>query len=284
MKKIILTENQYRLLLENRTPPVKEVLGGSFGTFIEKHGDDAAGELQTLIFDTYDNPENLDADDNIISKNIETSPIPFDAIKYYLQQITNGVKTFDELATKFPKELKGGLTFRDTIKQIFLMKAPETSSEDSNDTDETSDDRFNTFANKFILSNCKSMSFCDYQTILSNIVKIIPSDIEFDPKNVKVLEKARQIVIKDGKRGFRDVIYVQLGNGQKTLFYSSSGSNEETTGKKEGEWFIIPGFASNGWFFKTDGTVKLTKGGKDGNQYLTDMAEYLKINGVESLE
>lgn len=278
MKKIILTENQYRLLLENRIPSIKEVLGGFLGTFIENHGEDAAGELQTLIADIYNNPENLDADNNIVSKS--GTLVSFDTIKYYLQQITNRVKTFDELATRFPRELESGLTFRDSIKQIFLMKAPETSSEDSNDSDEDSDDRFNTFANKFILSNCKSMNFCDYQTILSNVVKISPSDIEFNPKNVKVLEKARQIVIKDGKRGFRDVIYVQLGNGQKTLFYSSSGSNEETTGKKAGEWFIIPGFASNGWFFKTDGTVKLTKG---GNQYLTDMAKFLEKYGVNAL-
>ena len=178
MKKIILTENQYKLLLENRIPSIKEVLGGFFGTFIENHGEDAAGELQTLIADIYNNPENLDADNNIVSKS--GTLVSFDTIKYYLQQITNRVKTFDELATRFPRELESGLTFRDSIKQIFLMKAPETSSEDSNDSDEDSDDRFNTFANKFILSSCKSMNLCDYQTILSNVVKISPSDIEFN--------------------------------------------------------------------------------------------------------
>jgi hypothetical protein len=33
-------------------------------------------------------------------------------------------------------------------------------------------------------------------------------------------------------------------------------------------------------FFKTQETVNLTKG---GNKYLTDMAEYLKINGIDLL-
>ena len=278
MKKIILTENQYKLLLENRIPSIKEVLGGFFGTFIENHGEDAAGELQKLIADIFGNEKNYEEKNgNIFLLSNSGKKIPFEQIKEYFQLLLKGV---DNAINGFPRELQGNTVVRQRIREILSKKTKDESSEDSNDSDEDSDDRFNTFANKFILSSCKSMNLCDYQTILSNVVKISPSDIEFNPKNVKVLEKARQIVIKDGKRGFRDVIYVQLGNGQKTLFYSSSGSNEETTGKKAGEWFIIPGFASNGWFFKTDGTVKLTKG---GNQYLTDMAKFLEKYGVNAL-
>jgi hypothetical protein len=68
-----------------------------------------------------------------------------------------------------------------------------------------------------------------------------------------------------------------LEDGTDVLFYKSSGANVATTGKEAGEWFVIPGFAEDGWFFKTQETIDLTKG---LNLYLTEMAEFLKQNGV----
>lgn len=282
MKKIILTESQYRLLLENRTPPMTEVLGSSFETFKNKFGDSAI-KFQQLIDEIFTNKDNYKEDNgNFILISKSDTEIPFENFKKYIQDIVNGKSVFD-LQNKFPSVLKGGTVLREKIIEL-LSNPNDSDEEDSEDSYyENIDNAFNIFQKRFILPNCNSMSDCDYGAIITNFNKIIPNDkeLKFDPKNVKVLERSRGMVIKNGKRGFRDVIHVRLGNGKRILFYSSSGSNEEKTGKKEGEWFIIPGFASNFWFFKTDGTVKLTKG---GNQYLTDMAEYLKINGVESLE
>lgn len=108
----------------------------------------------------------------------------------------------------------------------------------------------------------------------------------FNPKNVTVLNKSHH----DG----RDLLEVKLENGEKIMLYSSSGSNEDTTGKKAGEWFIIPGFMDNvlikgkdgkekvvnDWFVKTQESVDLTKG---GNNYLTQMAQFLEKNGINAL-
>jgi hypothetical protein len=261
---------------------MKEVLGSSISAFTERFGDSVI-EFQQLIGEIFTNEENYREDNgNVILISKSGSEIPFENFKKYIQDIVNGKSVFD-LQNKFPSVLKGGTVLREKIIEL-LSNPNDSDEEDSEDSYyENIDNAFNIFQKRFILPNCNSMSDCDYGAIITNFNKIIPNDkeLKFDPKNVKVLERSRGMVTKNGKRGFRDVIHVLLGNGKRTLFYSSSGSNEEKTGKKEGEWFIIPGVASNFWFFKTDGTVKLTKG---GNQYLTDMAEYLKINGVESLE
>ena len=94
----------------------------------------------------------------------------------------------------------------------------------------------------------------------------------FDPSKIKVLEKSNV--------SGREIINVSLEDGSNVLFYKSSGANVATTGKQAGEWFVIPGFAENGWFFKTQETINLTKG---GNKYLTDMAEFLNQNGSNKL-
>ena len=100
---------------------------------------------------------------------------------------------------------------------------------------------------------------------------------KFYPKDVKVL--TREIVYPNTKYA-REVLEVQVKDGPKFLIYKSSGSNVLTTGKEAGEWFVIPGFAQHGWFVKTPETVNLTKG---GNKYLTDMAEFLELNGPNML-
>ena len=102
-------------------------------------------------------------------------------------------------------------------------------------------------------------------------------------------------VISQSHYSGRDLIEVQIQNGQTIIFYRSAGSNVATTGKKAGEWFIIPGFMDNcltliketntysvfnNWFAKTGESVALTKG---GNNYLTEMAQFLEKNGIEGL-
>ncbi len=128
------------------------------------------------------------------------------------------------------------------------------------------------FEKNFRVEKCYTHSFCDTGNIIKRIFNIAPTNVAFNPSAVKVLQKSNV--------AGREVIETQLENGQKVLFYKSSGSNVDTTGKKMGEWFVIPGFAENGWFIKTKETIALTKG---GNKYLTEMAQFLEKNGVEGL-
>lgn len=120
----------------------------------------------------------------------------------------------------------------------------------------------------------KRFSISNWIDGINNLFKKLPPEnMKFSPSNVKVLSKSNV--------ASREVIEVEIENGQKILFYKSSGANVATTGKESGEWFVIPGFReSDGWFIKTTESVELTKG---GNKYLTDMAQFLKKNGSEGL-
>jgi hypothetical protein len=128
------------------------------------------------------------------------------------------------------------------------------------------------FTKRFTLANCFSSSFCDTPNILKKLFNIIPSDTVFNPSKVKVLSKSNV--------SGREIIEVQLENGNKTLFYKSSGANVATTGKQSGEWFAIPGFAENGWFVKTKESIALVRG---ENAYLTSMSKFLQENGADAL-
>lgn len=133
---------------------------------------------------------------------------------------------------------------------------------------------------KYLLKNCFSNSFCDVKTILGQFYNQISETSkleEFFPQDVEVLDMD---YIHPATSYERMVLDVKIKNGPRFLIYKSSGSNVETTGKKKGDWTVIPGWAENGWFFKTPETIALTKG---GNKYLTDLAEFLRINGPEML-
>lgn len=100
---------------------------------------------------------------------------------------------------------------------------------------------------------------------------------QFNPSKVNVLKKT---IIGADSKAPREAIEVTLENNSTVIFYKSSGSNLGTTGKKAGEWFVIPGIGPDGWFVKTKETINLSKG---GNPYLTEMAQFLEKNGAESL-
>jgi hypothetical protein len=134
---------------------------------------------------------------------------------------------------------------------------------------------FDKFKEKFLFDN--------WLGGVQGLLKKLPSpNMLFNPSKVKVLNKTTNNFIgRDGLPAMREVIEVEIENGQKILFYKSSGSNVDTTGKKAGEWFVIPGWrSSDGFFIKTKETIALTKG---GNKYLTEMAQFLEKNGVEGL-
>jgi len=101
-------------------------------------------------------------------------------------------------------------------------------------------------------------------------------------KNFKFKGKEDLNVVGSEKISGREVLEVKLPTNDTVLIYRSSGSNVGSTGKNAGEWFVIPGFSNkswnelpDGWFIKTEESINLTKG---GNQYMTDMSNWLFKN------
>ena len=131
--KLILTEQQYKLLLkEAQIPSVTDVLGKYKNAFIEKFGENAAGELQELIADIFGNEENYKEEDGtlfLISKS-EGKLIPFEKIKEYLQFIANGTYSADRVINGFPRALQGDIIVRQRIAEILVEIPEEESSQD----------------------------------------------------------------------------------------------------------------------------------------------------------
>lgn len=107
----------------------------------------------------------------------------------------------------------------------------------------------------------------------------------FTPNSVRLLKR--------GDFAGREITEVLLPNNQKAIMYRSSGANVASTGKKAGEWFLIPGWADKvivntsegpklitNWFIKTKETVFYSKG---GNKFITDLAKFMETNGSEGL-
>ena len=184
-----------------------------------------------------------------------------DKISGFIDNFTNRIKQL--LGTLTGKTGKEGVeAAAKTGKEGTKLSAKKVTKEVSGDV----------LQRNFTLPNCTNSNFCDTTNIVKRLFTVAPVDKVFNPSKVKVLQKSNI--------AGREVIETELENGQKVLFYKSSGQNVGTTGKESGEWFVIPGFAENGWFIKTHETIALTKG---GDKYLTDMANFLKKNGSEGL-
>lgn len=112
------------------------------------------------------------------------------------------------------------------------------------------------------------------------------ADKSFNPNNVKILSKSNI--------GTREIMEVQLENGQNVIFYKVTGKGGKSL-PPPGAWSVIPGFLDNAyvqgkkvknWFLKTEDTISLTHTSFDGrgsNKYLTEMSQFLQKNGVEEL-
>lgn len=176
---------------------------------------------------------------------------------------------------KWSEKISGFIdNFTNRVKQILNKLTGKEASEKAGKEaiEELSGEQFQ---KRFTIRDyiCESIKYCDTGKIISNLKTKFPGpNIKFDPSNVKVLSKSNV--------AGREIMETQLGNGQKVLFYKSSGANQATTGKVAGEWFVLPGIAESGWFVKTTESVAFTKG---GNEYLTEMAKFLMKNGPESL-
>ena len=163
-----------------------------------------------------------------------------DKISGFIDNFTNRIKQL--LGTLTGKTGKEGVeAAAKTGKEGTKLSAKKVTKEVSGDV----------LQRNFTLPNCTNSNFCDTTNIVKRLFTVAPVDKVFNPSKVKVLQKSNI--------AGREVIETELENGQKVLFYKSSGQNVGTTGKESGEWFVIPGFAENGWFIKTHETIALTK-------------------------
>jgi hypothetical protein len=248
---------------------LKKLIGTSVDDLVKLFGDDAVKTFETLLSKSLQNPINFVSRNGMnFLKSASGKEIPMKTIKDAIEAVSQGNIAASDIAQYLPGKLADGTEFREVFKNSFSKKATQSVSSGGAKV-------LGAFERKFLLKNCNSSSWCDVKSILNtfysklgNISKLT----KFDPSKVKILSKSNV--------AGREVLEVSLEDGTNVLLYKSSGQNVATTGKQAGEWFIIPGFAENGWFFKTQETINLTKG---GNKYLTDFAEFLEKNGTNQL-
>lgn len=262
----IVNETKQSELLSEQYQFLRKYFGSVADDLIRKFDDRAVQNIESAVAKGLSNRSNyIVKNGEIILLSKRGTEVPLETLNGALKAVADGRYTMEEILLVFPSQLADGTEFR----SLFASLKPK-----SNLVSSSASAVVKGLGNH-VLKNCEHRGFCNISGILRDfIVKLEPTAkiFRFDPNKVKVLER--------GNVAGREVILVKLENGVDVLFYKSSGSNIATTGKKQGEWFVIPGFAEDGWFFKTDQTINFTKG---ANKYLTEMAEWLQTHGSNSL-
>lgn len=269
-KKILIKENELVELIQRVITEqawLRKLVGNSVDDLIRSFGDDAVKTIEITLSKALQNTTNYIAKNGqTFLKSASGSLVPMETIEKAIKVISQGKTTVDEIANLLPRQLADGTEFREVFRNSLSKKATAST---------VGKNILGAFEQKFALKNCFNVNYCDTKTIINafyNKISNLARFTQFNPSKVKLLQKTTV--------AGREVCEIQVEDGTKVLFYKSSGANVATTGKEAGEWFVIPGFAENGWFVKTQETVNLTKG---GNKYLTDMANFLKTNGVSKL-
>jgi hypothetical protein len=249
---------------------LRRYMANSVDDLLKMYGDDGMQKIESAV------AKGLGNRVNYIVRNGETfmlsksgAEVPLKTLNAALKSVADGKNTMEEVVQYLPRQLADGTEFRSVFSAI-KPKSQVPASVGS-----TAAKSLTAFEQKHLLKNCFSNSYCDTKTIFANFFRSLSNSAKifsFNPAKVKVYEKS----VVAG----REVFDVSLEDGTRVLIYKSSGANVATTGKQAGEWFVIPGFAENGWFFKTHETIALTKG---GNKYLTEFAQYLETNGPTML-
>ena len=282
MSKLIITEEEKKLILNKyvQNPLLNEqkqflakLFGSSVDDIFKGFGDDAIKSLDDLFAKVFTKSGNLiNRGTQQFIKSASGSEIPMKTVQEAIELVGKGKLKPNQVLDYLPRNLADGTEFRSVVKQALESKGVQKVATQGAAQGARTLGQFET---KNLLKNCFNSGYCDTKTILNNFYTKLGSVAKlskFDPSKIKVLEKSNV--------SGREIINVSLEDGSNVLFYKSSGANVATTGKQAGEWFVIPGFAENGWFFKTQETINLTKG---GNKYLTDMAEFLNQNGSNKL-
>jgi hypothetical protein len=261
-KKILIEQAQYLYL--------RRFFGGNVDDLFKMFSDDAVKSLDDVFAKIIKNPKNIYVrGSEYYLKSASGMEIPVKDIQDMVSAVAQGKRDAASISKFLPRNLADGSEFRNIITSALETRGAKVVSS------QAAGRALGQFETKFLLNKCFSRRACDWINIENSFLKKISNTAKltkFNPAKVKILERTTV--------SGREIINVSLEDGSQVLFYKSSGANVATTGKEAGEWFVIPGFADDGWFFKTEETVELTKG---GNKYLTDMANFLKQNGINAL-
>jgi len=271
-RKYILSKYYSRQII-NEQKWLSKFFAGSADDVVRNFGDDAVKTLDDIFAKLYTRSGNLisKAEGQVI-KSLSGAEIPVKTIQDIIKYVGEGKMNPKDVIQYIPRRLADGTEFRNLIEVSFEKKGIQKATQAGA---QSAAKNLSAFEQKFLLKNCFSNGNCDVKSILSNFntkLANIAKLPKFDPSKV--------LIVEESTVSGRKIIDVQLENGDRVLFYESSGSNVASTGKEAGEWFVIPGFAESGWFFKTHETIAITKG---GNKYLTEMAQYLENNGFSTL-
>lgn len=198
-------------------------------------------------------------------------------LDWYIKGHVSGHETgLNDNLDKLPRKLADGTEFRSKIKTILDKDIPDFDLSEIPPMDLREKWRIDTNPNE---------SPDDLMNRQFDLIRKLVDEcnqyegIPFDQRKIKIIGK--QYV------SGRNVFEIELPKGDKILCYESSGSNTETTGKKNGEWFVLPGFGklykdgqliSDTWFIKTKETVSITA----NNSYFKDLDMYLRaIHGYQ---
>jgi hypothetical protein len=251
---------------------LRKLIGNSIDDFLRIYGDDAAVYLDRVLLKGFGSSENfISRGGKTFLKSASGAEINVETVRSIIDMTAKG-RVDIELINLLPPRLVDGTDLRQTMLNVIKYKKRVPGQQVVN----VVDNLIHPYQKRFVLPNCFSGQNCpglssiisNFKSKFGNIAKY-----QFNPSKVKVLSRAPNIAD-------REVLEVVLEDGTHTLIYKSSGNNFDTTGKKVGEWFVIPGFASNGHFTKVIETINLTKG---GNKYLTDMAKFLERYGWTAL-
>ena len=282
MSKLVITEEEKKSILnkyfqDRVLNEQKEFLAKLFGSSVDdifkNFGDDAVKTMDDLFAKVFTKPGNMvTKGTQQFVKSASGSEVPMKQIQDAIRLVGEGKLQVSQVVNYLPRNLADGTEFRSVFQQALESKgASKVAAQGASQAAKS----LGQFETKNLLKKCFNPNYCDTKSIIDDFYRKLGGVAKlpkFDPSKVKVLEKSNV--------AGREIVDVSLEDGSRVLFYKSSGANVATTGKQAGEWFVIPGFAENGWFFKTKETINLTKG---ANKYLTEMAEFLKQNGPSKL-
>lgn len=282
MSKLVITEEEKKSILNKyfqdrvlneQKQFLAKLFGSSVDDIFKNFGDDVVKTMDDLFAKVFTKQGNLiTKGSEQFLKSASGAEVPMKTIRDAIQLVSQGKLQPSQIANYLPRNLADGSEFRNLLTNALETKGVQKAASQGASQAAKSLGQFET---KNLLKKCFNANWCDTKPILDDLYRKISGVsklTKFDPSKVKVLEKSNV--------AGREIVDVSLEDGSRVLFYKSSGANVATTGKEAGEWFVIPGFAENGWFFKTKETIALTKG---VNKYLTDMATFLKQNGSNGL-
>lgn len=267
--KRIINENQ--ILIEQSF--LSKFLGSAGDDLIRTFGKESVESFSTLLSRSL-NSRTLSTFKNgkQYLKSASGSELDVDHIEIILKKVSNGDMSVEKASTYLPRQLADGTNFRDVFLNSFKTKVNNKYGQAASSS-----------AYAKSLPSWVSSKWLVTTNTNSNIAKLFEKlhklkNYRFNPSDVKVTNTAN---LYD-----REVLELKLPTGDNVLLYKSTGTGAPEL-KQAGDWQLINGFVPSPvnpdeiqWFIKNEETTQLTKG---LNKYATDLANFVKSNGWESL-